>query len=299
METHPWDVRQAVCTILDSRMQRRFTPFDVADWSASAVIFAPHPDDETLGCGGVAAKKLASGVEVRFVFVTDGAASHPTLMDPQGLRAKREDEALEAVHRLGGSSESVQFLRFPDGTASRHIREITKAIVPLLRAFKPQSVFVTHAKDPPCDHVAVNTALRAAAADYGRPLTVFEYPVWYWYHWPWVRARNDLPRMWRTTLQQTIKTAAGLRALSTLNRLAHVGGVIDVKRQALAAHVSQTQRLGGGDEWRILSDLSGGDFVARLLSDYEMFTRYELNTHHTGMRGGPSSGGTFHGRLRC
>ncbi|HXV31050.1 MAG TPA: PIG-L deacetylase family protein [Sinorhizobium sp.] len=258
-------------------MWRRFKPFDVADWSASAVIFAPHPDDETLGCGGVAARKLASGAEVRFVFVTDGTASHPTLMQPDALRTTREVEALEAVRRLGGSSESVTFLRFPDGAAFHHIHEITKAIAPLLGAWQPQSVYVTHAKDPPSDHIAVNAAVRAAAHAHGRPLTVFEYPVWYWYHWPWVRPRGDLPKMWRMTLRQTIRTAVGLRALSTLNTLAHISEVVDVKRHALAAHASQTQRLGGHDDWKILSDLSGGDFVARLLADHEMFTRYDVN----------------------
>jgi LmbE family N-acetylglucosaminyl deacetylase len=150
--------------------------------------------------------------------------------------------------------------------------------VPLLRAWQPQSVFVTHAKDPPSDHIAVNAAVRAALHVHGLPLTVFEYPVWYWYHWPWVRALGDLPNMWRMTLRQTVKTAAGLRALFTLNALAHIGEVIDVKRHALGAHVSQTQRLGDKDDWQTLSDLSEGDFVARLLADYEMFTRYEVNT---------------------
>ncbi|GLS34607.1 hypothetical protein GCM10010869_01950 [Mesorhizobium tianshanense] len=83
--------------------------------------------------------------------------------------------------------------------------------------------------------------------------------------------------MWRVTLRQTIKTAAGLRAPFTLNSLAYVGDVIGVKREALAAHASQMQRLENQDEWRTLSDLSGGDFVGRLLADYEMFTRYEIN----------------------
>lgn len=263
--------------MLDSHMRRRFKPFDVADWSASAVVFAPHPDDETLGCGGVAATKLANGAEVRFVFVTDGSASHPALLDPEALRATREAEALEAVRRLGGSTESVTFLRFPDGAAFHHVHEISRAVAPLLDAWQPQCVFVNHAKDPPADHIAVNTAVRAALRAYGRPLTVFEYPVWYWYHWPWVRALGDLPNMWRTTLRQTIRTAAGLRALSTLNTLAQIGDMIEVKRHALAAHVSQIERLGGSNDWQTLSDLSAGDFVARLLADHELFTRYEVN----------------------
>src|SRR5918994_6290020 len=59
-------VRRAICSMLDSRMQSQFTSFDVVDWSASAVVVAPHPDDETLGCGGVAIKKLKRGAKVHF-----------------------------------------------------------------------------------------------------------------------------------------------------------------------------------------------------------------------------------------
>ncbi|CAH2394642.1 hypothetical protein [Mesorhizobium ventifaucium] len=47
-------------------------------------------------------------------------------------------------------------------------------------------------------------------------------------------------------------------------------------QEALAAHASQ-MRLENQDEWRTLSDLSGGDFVGRLLADYEMFPRCEIN----------------------
>ncbi|WP_287171998.1 PIG-L family deacetylase [Mesorhizobium sp.] len=63
--------------MLDSKLRLRPKPFEVGDWSTPAVIVAPHPDDEMLGCGGVAAKKIASGAKVRLVFVTDGAASRP------------------------------------------------------------------------------------------------------------------------------------------------------------------------------------------------------------------------------
>lgn len=272
-----WTFRRTFSTMLDNQLRLRLRPFEAGDWSASAVIVAPHPDDETLGCGGVAAKKIASGAQVRFVFVTDGAASHRHLMHPETLRATREAEAIEAVRRLGASSESVTFLRLPDGAANHHLHEITDAVVSRLNSWRPQSVFVNHAKDPTSDHVAVNAAVRAALRAYRRPVTVFEYPVWYWYHWPWTSLWGDLPNMWRVTLRQTIKTAAGLRAPFTLNSLAYVGDVIDVKREALAAHASQMQRLENQDEWRTLSDLSGGDFVGRLLADYEMFTRYEIN----------------------
>jgi LmbE family N-acetylglucosaminyl deacetylase len=82
--------------------------------------------------------------------------------------------------------------------------------------------------------------------------------------------------MWRTSLRQTVRTAAGLRCLTALNTSAYVGDVIDAKRSALAAHATQMARMGDKDGWLTLSDLSQGEFVARLLSQYEVFRRSEL-----------------------
>jgi LmbE family N-acetylglucosaminyl deacetylase len=270
-------VRHTICTMLDGGIRLRSKQFAVADWAASAVIVAPHPDDETLGCGGVAAKKIRAGADVRFIFVTDGAASHVGRVDQDTLRAMREKEAIEAVRRLGATADRATFLRIPDGAARHHVEAMASAIVPLLEAWKPQSVFVPHAKEPPSDHVAVHAGVQAALRGYGRRMAVFEYPVWYWYHWPWVRIVGDRSGTWRTAALQTIRTVAGLRAMTALNAYAYVGDVLDVKQNTLAAHESQTRRPYGQDDWPILADVSRGDFVARLLTDYEMFTRYEVN----------------------
>ena len=268
------NARRTVCKILDSLLHRRVDPFRPEDWSGGTVVFAPHPDDETLGCGGVAHKIMLSGGEVRFVFVTDGATSHR--IDPERLRQMRQDEAIEAVRRLGAPSEKVTFMRFPDGAATDHIPAIVAATENLIAGWRPQCVFLPHALDPTPDHLAVNTAVRAALLNNGRAVTVFEYPVWYWYHWPWVRVTGDLPGMWRTTVRQTLKTGAGVRALYTFNTLADIRDVRSVKREALAAHASQTTRPTNVQDWPILADLSQGDFVAQLVAEYETFTRYEI-----------------------
>jgi hypothetical protein len=46
----------------------------------SAVVFAPHPDDETLGCGGTIVRKIRAGARVRLVVMTDGGSSHRELL---------------------------------------------------------------------------------------------------------------------------------------------------------------------------------------------------------------------------
>lgn len=137
-------------------------------------------------------QELNSGADVRFIFVTEGSAFHSNRVDREAPRITREGEAIEAVCRLGGSADRVRFLRVPDGMAKHHVGKIADAIAQLLFAWQPQSVFVTHMKEPPADHVATNLGVRGALQLYGRRVTVFEYPVWYWYQWPWVRLRDDV-----------------------------------------------------------------------------------------------------------
>ena len=48
----------------------------VIDWGKTLVV-APHPDDESLGCGGAIVLLRKFGNEVTVLTVSDGALSHP------------------------------------------------------------------------------------------------------------------------------------------------------------------------------------------------------------------------------
>jgi LmbE family N-acetylglucosaminyl deacetylase len=266
--------RRRIGYALDRCFEARFSALDEDEWGRSAIVVAPHPDDETLGCGGVVAKKIAAGARVHFVFVTDGTASHPALA-PYTLREIREMEAREAVTRLGALPEHATFLRIRDGSAAAHMDTIAAEIAALLEVLAPECVFIPHAQDFTSDHVAVNLAVRRALGRRSVPVTVLEYPVWYWYHWPWIGIGGDLPRMWRVALRQTMRTRMGLGSLGTLNTRAYVGDALPQKRAALDAHASQMQRRAA--DWPILADVGCGDFLARLLSDHELFKRYRLH----------------------
>jgi len=89
------------------------------------LIFAPHPDDETLGCGGLIQKALAHGAEIHVALMTNGDASELALVfgerelsrKPKAfidLGQSRQRESLAALAGLGLSPDRVHFLGYPN-----------------------------------------------------------------------------------------------------------------------------------------------------------------------------------------
>jgi LmbE family N-acetylglucosaminyl deacetylase len=90
------------------------------------MVFSPHPDDESLGAGGLIQRILSLGGKVKVVFMTSGDGfpegveledhvSHPTANDYRNYGKEREGEALKALYVLGLEKHDVIFLGFPDG----------------------------------------------------------------------------------------------------------------------------------------------------------------------------------------
>ncbi|UXV17282.1 PIG-L family deacetylase [Pseudomonas fluorescens] len=164
-----------------------------------AVIIAPHPDDEVLGCGGLLQGLAALGRPLQLISVTDGSASHPgsTRWPVARLGVIRPQESAQALHRLGVPLHSLMWLRagFTDSKVAEREEELSAFIQ---RYLKPTDVvFTTWREDGHCDHEAVGRASAKAALAVGT--TLYELPVWTW-HWatpedsqvPWHRARKIL-----------------------------------------------------------------------------------------------------------
>src|SRR5262249_28804815 len=89
------------------------------------LVVAPHPDDETLGAGGLIQRVLQAGGAVKVVFMTSGdgfptgvtSARHiqqPQARDYREYGMLRRTEAKQALALLGVHGKDVVFLGFPD-----------------------------------------------------------------------------------------------------------------------------------------------------------------------------------------
>lgn len=81
-------------------------------------VLAPHPDDESVGCGGLIAACAEAGLPVFVHVLTDGRHSHPgsRAWPPQRIAERREAEALRASAHLGLAPDSLRFERALDGS---------------------------------------------------------------------------------------------------------------------------------------------------------------------------------------
>ncbi len=142
------------------------------------LVVAPHPDDETLGCGAAIARMRALGTPVDVVLMSGGGASpRPADLSLEDMLRLRRDEAARALGILGVDEAGVVHLDFEDGAMPQQQTQMAEALAGLLAERAPEQVLVTSAQDRHPDHVAVALAARAAAASAGG-VGVYEYAVW-------------------------------------------------------------------------------------------------------------------------
>lgn len=166
----------------------------------TAMILAPHADDESLGCGGLIAASCAAGRPPLVVVVTDGTGSHPgsASWPADRLRARREAETQAAVSRLGLSADRLAFLRLPD-TRSPHKGPAFDLAVETLSALAGEhgcsTVLAPWSHDPHCDHESV-WKMGQTLVQRDR-LRLLAYPVWGWLIAPDVELEAGPAQGWR------------------------------------------------------------------------------------------------------
>ena len=120
-------------------------------------MFAPHPDDEILGCGGTMIKHIGAGDEVYVCIVTKGCLP---LFTPEGT-AKTRSEA-RACHQYIGVKKTF-FLDFPAVMIDKENRyEVNGKILDVVMEVKPDDVYIPHWGDMQKDHQMTTEAAMVA-----------------------------------------------------------------------------------------------------------------------------------------
>lgn len=208
------------------------------------LVLSPHPDDESIGCGGTIRKHVLDGDIVEVVFLTSGEKGGPTGMSENELIRIRELEAGRAKEILG--IHKIEFWREPDGNLTV-TNEVLQRLVDKIKTAQPQLVFVPHAHEHHPDHRAAAELMRqtlTSLVSNPAKLRVFMYEVW-------------------TPIQK-------------IDHIVDISDLVDIKRKAIQAYESQCAIL-QFDEAILSLNRFRGEMYSWPVGDYaEVFEKMEL-----------------------
>lgn len=216
------------------------------------LVVLPHPDDETLGCGGTIAMHAKAGSAVTYVCGTLGEMGRnmgkPPFATRESLPILREKELREACRILGADlrllglrDKTIEFVD-PEALATR-IRGIIEELNPsLVITYHPR--YSVHP-----DHMALGAATVAAVA--------------------------SMPPEKRPPVHCRA-FGTGVETLGPADITNDVSAVLDIKMDAIRAHASQTQGMLAEMEEKMAKDPELAKTMAKQRS-VETYWIYKFN----------------------
>lgn len=152
--------------------------------SESSLIIAPHPDDETLGCGGLIYHLCSENNPPHIIILTGGGGSlrgRDTMNEAKVIEARRK-LTLNSSKELGLPKENIHFLDFKDGSIGELPEAEMSRLKELIGILDPKNIFVPHNGEGWPDHLAARQIGIELAP---KRSTIWEYCVWMWYYNVW------------------------------------------------------------------------------------------------------------------
>ncbi|WP_068581413.1 PIG-L deacetylase family protein [Thiomicrospira sp. WB1] len=137
-----------------------------------ALVLVPHPDDESIGCGGLLRQLYEQTIPTTVVLVSDGSGGG-TL--PEGTDHKREKEFRRAMALLHPDAKLV-FWRLPDGQLENS-PELLPRLERLLAHCTAKTVVCPWREDLHPDHAAIAWGLEQSLA-FTSVEQVLYYEIW-------------------------------------------------------------------------------------------------------------------------
>ena len=125
------------------------------------LVIAPHPDDETLGCGGTLLKHIAAGDSVSWVIVTKAYEPRWPAED-----IERRERQIERVSAAYGFAKNFR-LSFPAARLDTvPLEDMMTAFNEIVAEVKPDWIYSVHSGDIHSDHRAVFEATMSAVKSF-------------------------------------------------------------------------------------------------------------------------------------
>ncbi|HNR66373.1 MAG TPA: PIG-L family deacetylase [Atribacterota bacterium] len=138
----------------------------------TVLIFAPHPDDETIACGGYINESVKRGAEVHIVLVTDG--------NRRNLQVLRYLEFENATRTLGVPGENLVYLNYPDSRlALENCEKLKEVLAEQIEKVQPDILLYPHPNDTHKDHSTVGTIIEEIMQQMKEKVGVKEYLLGY------------------------------------------------------------------------------------------------------------------------
>jgi len=129
------------------------------------LVVAPHPDDETLGCGATILKHLAQGDQVHWLIMTQMSESSGYSKE----RIKTRQDEINIVAKMYGMSAVYQLPFEPAKLDLLSMSDIVGALYPQFQKIKPEVIYLPYRGDVHNDHQITFDAVAACSKSFRAP----------------------------------------------------------------------------------------------------------------------------------
>lgn len=136
----------------------------------SVLVIAPHPDDETLGCGGTILRLHQEGAKTAVLLMTDGNSDRKGC-DISSTRIKEFERATEII-----KFDKVFTLSYPDGKLGEHRSQAKERVEQIIHETNPDLIFTPYFLDMNKDHISTNLIIKDASACFNTNIAMYE--IW-------------------------------------------------------------------------------------------------------------------------
>ena len=136
------------------------------------LIVSPHPDDESIGCGGL---MLVYGDQCEILLLTDGRKGYDSNfpIDEDELVELRKRELQSAVEIAGIDRSHIYMLGIPDGMLSEYMDKVRE-----FDFTSYQYIFVPNHYERHKDHAPVSKLVQNICQHQKSGAHIYEYEVW-------------------------------------------------------------------------------------------------------------------------